>query len=146
MSQAEVLRQIKAGAIRVRHTAAMLAPLVAKRAIAIVEDDASFGKALRYTLEAQGYAVSLFGRAQEAIDSRQILSADCLLIDLALQDSDGLTVLHALRDRQLTCPAILIGGNLTAGSRREAGKAGAIVLEKPIMGDVLNQHLRDVLR
>lgn len=139
------MRQVKAGPIRVPHIAGMLAPLIAKRAIAIVEDDASFGKALQYTLEAQGYAVSLFARAQEAIDSRRILSADCLLIDLPLPDGDGLTVLSALRRRSLTCPVIVIGGNLTAGSRREAEKAGAIVLDKPLMGDVLNELLRHVL-
>jgi DNA-binding response OmpR family regulator len=119
----------------------MLSPLAAMRAIAVVEDDAAFGNALQYALEAQGYAVSLFDRAQAAIDSREILSTDCLLIDLP----DGLTTLGALRRRRLTCPAILMGANLTARSRKEALEAGAIVLEKPVMGDVLNALLREVL-
>jgi DNA-binding NtrC family response regulator len=123
----------------------MLLPIAAKRAIAVVEDDAAFRNALLYALEAQGYSVSLFDRAQDAIESRRILSADCLLIDYALPDIDGLAVLRALRGRRLTCPAIIIDSNLDACSRDQAQEAGAIVLEKPVFGEALNNALRRVL-
>ncbi|MDP1632731.1 MAG: response regulator [Caulobacter sp.] len=113
--------------------------------VAIIEDDAAVLHSLQFALEAQGYEVCLFERAQDAIDSREIQDAGCLLIDYGLPDLDGLSMLEALRRRGLDCPAIIIAGHLNARCRKEAGRAGAVLVEKPIMGDLLNELLRDAM-
>jgi two-component system response regulator FixJ len=99
---------------------------------------------LEFALEVEGYVPCLFERAQMAIDSPEILSADCLVIDYALPDMDGLAMLEALRGRGLAAPAIVIASLPTARCRAEARKAGALLLEKPLMGETLQDHLRRI--
>lgn len=139
------MRQVKALPVHFPHIPEMRLSEFARPTIAVIENDVAFGAALQYALEAQGYAVSLFDQAQDALDSRQIMSADCLLIDIGLANGEGLEVLSALRRRSLSCPAIVIGAALTARSRQEAETAGAVVIEKPVMGESLNTLLRRVL-
>jgi FixJ family two-component response regulator len=105
-----------------------------KRLVAVIEDDEAVLNSLQYMLEAQGHRVCLFERAQNAIDSLDIMSADCLLIDYALPDSDGLTMLAALRRRGLACPAIIIASNPPARCVTGAEKVGAVLAARPVAG------------
>lgn len=114
------------------------------RVIAVVEDDAAVLSSLQYALEVQGYRVRLFDRAQAALDSDEILSADCLVIDCALPDFDGLSLLSRLRRRGLRRPAILMTSNPTDRCRREAEKAGAPLVEMSVMGDRLEGLLHGI--
>jgi two-component system, LuxR family, response regulator FixJ len=116
-----------------------------KRLFAVIEDDAAVLNSLQFALEAQGHEVCLFERAGDAIASGKIMEADCLLIDYALPDMDGLTMLAALRRRGLTAPAVIVASNPSTRCRRDAEKAGAPVIEKPIMGDALNVVLLSIL-
>ena len=117
-----------------------------RRLIAIVEDDAAVLHSLEFDLEAQGYAVCAFSRAAAAIGSPDILAADCLVIDYALPDGDGVALIRSLRRRGVQCPAIIIASNPTARSLLQAEAVGAPVIEKPLMGDVLADRLRLVLK
>jgi two-component system response regulator FixJ len=112
--------------------------------IAVIEDDKAVLDSLQFALEAQGYRVCLFANTEDALNSREIMSADCLVIDYALPDVDGITMLSLLRGRGLGCPAIVIASNPTSRCRMEAAKAGAPLVEKPIMGHVLEDVLRAV--
>jgi FixJ family two-component response regulator len=118
---------------------------ISQSLIAVVEDDGAVLNSLQFMLEARGHRVCLFERAQEAIDSREIMLADCLLIDYALPDIDGLTMLDALRRRGLASPAIVIASNPSMRCVAGAAQAGAPLIEKPIMGDELNDLLDEVL-
>ena len=113
--------------------------------VAVIEDDPSVLDSLQFVLEAEGYRVWPFERAQQAIDSHEIMTADCLLIDYRLPDIDGLAMLDRLRQRGLLCPAILISGAPNARCRAEAKKAGVQLVEKPIMGDALSGLLREII-
>ena len=113
--------------------------------VAVVEDDPSVLDSLQFVLEAGGYRVWPFERPQQAIDSHEIMTADCLLIDYALPDIDGLAMLGRLRQRGLSCPAILISGAPNARCRADAKKAGVPLVEKPILGDTLSGLLRVII-
>jgi FixJ family two-component response regulator len=118
----------------------------ARPLIAVIEDDEAVLHSLEYALTAQGYRVSPFACAQDALDGADIMRADCLLIDYTLPDFDGLTMLAVLRDRGLSCPAIIIASNPNFRCRKEAAKAGAPLLEKPVMGNDLVDKLRSLVK
>ena len=113
--------------------------------IAIVEDDKAVLDALEFTLKTQGYAVCTFARGREALYSRRIMLAQCLVIDYMIPDMDGIALLRGLRQRGVKCPAIIITGNLTTQCRKGALAAGARVLEKPLMDDVVGHSIREAL-
>lgn len=117
----------------------------APRLIAVVEDDPAVRHSLAFDLEAQGYSVCAFERATEALVSAVIPTADCLVIDYALPDLDGAALLLALRRRGLACPAIIIASTPSTRCRREAARAKAPLLEKPLMGGVLDTQIRTSL-
>jgi FixJ family two-component response regulator len=122
-----------------------MTPDVRHRLIAIIEDDSDVLSALRFALEADGYAVCGFRDATQALGSSCIDHADCLVIDYGLPGMDGVELMQALRRRDVACPAIIITGNPTARCRREADAAGAPVLEKPLMAHALAQHIEAAL-
>lgn len=113
------------------------------RLIAVIEDDRAVLDALEFTLQTQGYAVCTFARGRDALRSRTIAGADCLVIDYAMPEMDGITLLRALRRRGLKCPAIIIASNPTLECRKGAMAANAPLLEKPLMDDVLGRRIRD---
>lgn len=118
---------------------------LAERHIAVVEDDGAVRASLEFALEAHGYQVSGFACAKDAIDSPSIGKTDCLVIDYALPDIDGLTMLELLRQRGLSHPAIIIASDPTGRCRAEAEKAGAPLIEKPIMAEALLNVLQEML-
>ncbi len=140
------LRRINAGQSVRRQMADMeqFAPRFGKLLIAIVEDDRAVLNSLQFALEAQGYAVCGFERAVDALNSSEIMSADCLVLDYGLPDVDGVALLLALRRRGAASPAMIIASNPSARCRQEASLAGAPVIEKPLMGDVLVQRIHDL--
>ncbi len=115
------------------------------RLIGVIEDDPAVLHSLEFSLRAEGYGVCAFVDGADAGDSLEILQADCLVIDYALADGTGVDLLRALRQRGMTCPAIVIASNPTMLCRHEAGAAGAPLVEKPLMGDVLNGYIREAL-
>lgn len=115
------------------------------RLIALIEDDRAVLDALEFTLQTQGYAVCAFERPREALRSRAIAGADCLVIDYAMPEMDGITLLHELRRRGLRCPAIIIASNPPPECLRGVLAFDALLLEKPLMDDVLGRAIRDAL-
>lgn len=123
----------------------MLAPPHSQQLIAIVEDDAAVLNSLEFSLQTQGYAVCSFAKAADALGSQEILGADCLVVDYVLPDLDGANMLLALRRRALACPAIMIASNPSLQCRNAATRVGARLLEKPLMGGVLEDAIRSAL-
>lgn len=113
--------------------------------IAVIEDDRAVLDAISFTLQTLGYAVCAFERGRAALNSRKIDRADCLVIDYAMPEMDGIALLQRLRQRGLTCPAIIIASNPTPHCRKGASALDVPVLEKPLMGDVLGDRIRDIL-
>jgi len=132
---------------RVRpHYSEMSPSLAAKRLVAVIEDDAAVLSSIDFSLTAQGYDVCGFESAAPALESPKIMVADCLVIDYALPDMNGMALLAALRRRGLSIPAIVIASNPTARCRSEVETAGVPLIEKPIMSEALNELLHETLK
>jgi len=117
----------------------------APRAIAIVEDDRAVLHSLTFALEAEGYVVHAFGTGLQALRSRDIATAQALIIDYGLPDLDGLSLLRGLRSRGVDAAALLVVSSPTRRFMEEARRLGAPVIEKPFIGEALNVSLRDLL-
>jgi two-component system response regulator FixJ len=112
--------------------------------VGIVEDDKAVLHSLQFTLEAEGWEVCAFERALDALNSLRILDAKCLVIDYALPDFDGVTLLNALRARGQEAPAVIIASTPSVRCRLDAAAAGAPLIEKPLMGDYLNRRIAEM--
>jgi len=116
-----------------------------KLLIGIVEDDAAVLHSLEFALQAEGYAVCPFLNAEEASACRELLEADCIVLDYGLPGTTGVAVLRALRRRGMACPAIVIASNPTARCRSDSRRAGAPLIEKPLLGEDLSAGIRAAL-
>jgi FixJ family two-component response regulator len=112
--------------------------------VAVVEDDQAVLHSLQFTLEAEGWEVCAFERALDALNSRRVLDANCLVIDYVLPDIDGVTLLNALRARGQGAPAVIVASTPSVRCRLDAAAAGAPLIEKPLMGDYLNRRIAEM--
>lgn len=133
------LIEIKAASDLDEQRDAMSSPAPRPSRITLVEDDVSLLNALGFALEADGYAVSPYTTATEALELAE--PADCLVVDLKLPDIDGLTLIARLRERGVVAPAILITTHPDDRCRRSAAEADVEILEKPLMGPELHRRI-----
>src|SRR5262249_8979595 len=66
----------------------------------------------------------------------------CLVIDYKLPDIDGMDLARRLRGAGVTAPMILITSNPDARCRARAARDGAVIVEKPLLGDRLLREIR----
>ena len=111
----------------------------------IVDDDEDLLHALRFSLELDGFQVVTY-RSAETIDMVALPTADaCLVLDYRLPASNGLELLAGLRGGGVTLPAILITSHAGPTVRAAAWAAGAVLIEKPLLGDTLVMAIRKAL-
>jgi DNA-binding response OmpR family regulator len=117
--------------------------------ILVVEDEAHLAEGLRFNLEAEGYAVTVTGKGEEALQRLLVEreSFDAMVLDVMLPGKDGFAVARELRDAKLYIPLLM----LTARSRSEdvlkGFESGADdYLAKPFNLAILMARLESLLR
>src|SRR5213076_1911403 len=117
--------------------------------ILVVEDEAHLAEGLRFNLEAEGYAVTVTGKGEEALQRllEKKESFDAMVLDVMLPGKDGFAVARELRDAKLYIPLLM----LTARSRSEdvlkGFESGADdYLAKPFNLAILMARLEGLLR
>lgn len=123
----------------------MLAPPTEKPIVIIVDDDAGLRKALRYSLEIDGFDVMSCTSGETLLDLNLPPNIACLVVDQKLGGISGIEALEALRARQVTTPAILITGVADARLRARLLLADARLIEKPLLTDQLSATIRDLI-
>ena len=113
--------------------------------IAVVEDDFAVRNALAFALKAEGFSVRSYTRAEDVLADALLAEIDCFVIDYRLPAMSGIDLLKALRAAEIAVPAILIASMAGPAVRAAADKAGAIVLEKPLIGGELFELIGGVL-
>jgi FixJ family two-component response regulator len=108
----------------------------------VVEDDEDVLDSLLSLLRLHEFEPVGFRSARQFLSSVSELSEACLLIDIRLPLSDGISVLREVREKGITWPAIFMTGHPDTELAALALKSGALdVLEKPFDPDELLEIL-----
>jgi two-component system KDP operon response regulator KdpE len=114
--------------------------------VLVVDDDPRLLRALRITLHARGYQVTVATDGSNALAAAAEHHPDIILLDLGLPDLDGVDIIHALRG-WTTVPVIVLSGRAGSGDKIAALDAGADdYVTKPFRVDELLARLRAVAR
>ena len=116
----------------------------------IVDDDAEVREALAWLLRSRRLPSQGFDSARafdQALDAAPPESPACILLDVRMPGTSGLTVLEQLLAQGVDQPVILLTGHGTVDMCRRAFKAGAAeFLEKPVDDEVLIEALQNAVR
>lgn len=111
----------------------------------VVDDDADLLGALRFSLELDGLRVITHRTAESVLAQTLPRDRACLVLDYRLPSASGLELLANLRDEGVELPAILITSHASPAVRLQARAVGAVLVEKPLLGDTLVTAIRAVL-
>lgn len=123
----------------------MPSPPAPRPTVIVVDDDAGLRKALRYSLEIEGFEVITCGTGERLLNMALPASGACLVVDQVLPGVSGIVALEALRERAIDLPAIVITSAPDAGLRARALMANARLIEKPLLNDLLTGAIRELL-
>ena len=115
-------------------------------AIAIIEDNASYRRALERLLRASGFEAHTFASAEEFLGSVAPESHACLILDIHLPGMSGFDLLDHLTASCRVRPAILITGQDQDSLRERVSRVpDSVYLGKPMVGTVLLDAIRSLL-
>jgi FixJ family two-component response regulator len=114
--------------------------------ISVVDDDRSVVEAIISLLESVGYAAAGFVSAQDFLDSIQLRSTACLILDVHMPGIGGLELQRRLMAENIRTPIIFITADGGPAASDEALKYGAVaLLRKPFSQESLLGALRSAL-
>ena len=114
--------------------------------IAIVDDDESFREALERLLGTLAFRVRTFASGEEFLQSRELSSVACLMLDVAMPGMSGLEVQQELRARGLQIPTVFVTAHADDEVAQQGVAAGAIaILPKPVDQQTLLRLVHGVM-
>jgi two-component system response regulator RegA len=115
-------------------TEAVQAP--SDRSLLIVEDDKSFLQRLARAMEVRGFSVTTAESVAEGLSRLEASSPAFAVVDMRLEDGNGLDVVSALKKRRPDARAIILTGYGNIATAVNAVKLGAVdYLAKPVDAD-----------
>ena len=118
--------------------------------IAIVDDDESVCRAIQRLVRSMGMHTSSFLSGDDFlsfVEGVRSFEPDCVILDVQMRGTNGLTVQDRLRQRPSPPPVIFITAHDAPGVRERALAGGAVAfLRKPFSDDVLMKTLETALR
>src|SRR5437867_2891698 len=113
----------------------------------LVEDDAAMALLTQQVLVQEGFAVDVATTGHDAQTLAFVNDYDAIILDLALPDRNGLTVLQALRREGRSTPVIVLTATNDSATTVRALDAGADdYLTKPIVIDEFRARMRALVR
>jgi two-component system response regulator FixJ len=113
--------------------------------VIVVDDDVAVRNSLKFSLEVEGFAVRVYSGGTELLGDTELpRGGSCLVVDQNMPGMNGLELVAQLRAREIAVPAILITSYPTAALSERAAKAGVAIVEKPFLGTVLVDRIRDL--
>jgi len=114
--------------------------------IFIVDDDPAMRDSLSWLIETIGYPVELFSSAQDFLDSYNVNSAGCLILDVRLPGMSGLQLQQKMNQENINLPIIIISGHGDVPMAVKAMQQGAqVFLEKPFRDQELLDNIQEAL-
>jgi two-component system response regulator RegA len=112
-----------------------IAALSDKRLL-VMDDDAPLRTRLGRALESRGFDVTLVGSVNEAVEKVKSEPPAFAVLDMRLEDGNGLQVVQAIHDRRPDAKVVMLTGYGNIATAVAAVKAGAIdYLSKPADAD-----------
>ena len=112
------------------------AAMPSDRSLLIVEDDKSFLQRLARAMEGRGFAVTTAESVAEGLTQLETASPAFAVVDMRLDDGNGLDVISALKRRRPDARAIILTGYGNIATAVNAVKLGAVdYLSKPVDAD-----------
>ncbi len=111
----------------------------------LVDDDPAVRASLQFSLELEGFAVDMFDSAEAVAAASDLDDPACLVLDYRLPGIDGLSLLGLLRERGLSCPAVVMTTNPNRSVRARVSDVGAVLVEKPLLCDSLSAAIRTLI-
>ena len=106
------------------------------KSLLILDDDAPFRTRLGRAMTGRGFIVSAVGSVDEAKEVARSNPPAFAVLDLRLQDGDGLEVVKALHAARADCRVVMLTGYGNIATAVAAVKAGAVdYLSKPADAD-----------
>ena len=114
--------------------------------VAVIDDDESVRESVVGLIESVGHSVTFFRSAEEFLDSAEINTVACMIVDVRLPGISGLELFSQMRANQRSVPTVFITAHADARVRTQAIEAGSIAfLYKPFQADVLLNAVRAAL-
>ena len=114
----------------------LVAALPADRSLLIVEDDKSFLQRLARAMEGRGFTVTTAESVAEGLSQLETTSPAFAVVDMRLEDGNGLDVISAHKRRRPDARAIILTGYGNIATAVNAVKLGAVdYLSKPVDAD-----------
>ena len=105
---------------------------IADKSLLIVDDDKVFQQRLARTMEKRGFQIDTADGVQEAVSKIAMKPPAFAIVDMRLEDGNGLDVIEAMRQRRPDSRAIILTGYGNIATAVTAVKLGAIdYLAKP---------------
>ncbi len=124
-------------------TAEELPPLGDDKSLLIVDDDAPFRNRLVRAMENRGFATTSAESVEEGIAAVRKSPPAYAVVDLRLEDGNGLDVVQAIRETRAEARVIVLTGYGAIATAVAAVKAGAVdYLAKPADADDIENALR----
>ena len=109
------------------------APLSGERTLLIVEDDKSFLQRLARAMEGRGFVVTIAESVADGLLQVEKAAPAFAVVDMRLDDGNGLDVVSALKRRRPDARAIVLTGYGNIATAVTAVKLGAVdYLSKPV--------------
>ena len=106
------------------------------RSLLIVEDDKSFLQRLARAMESRGFTVTTAESVADGLTQLETISPAFAVVDMRLEDGNGLDVISALKRRRPDARAIILTGYGNIATAVNAVKLGAVdYLSKPVDAD-----------
>ena len=114
----------------------LVAAMPGDRSLLIVEDDKSFLQRLARAMEGRGFAVTTAESVADGLTQLETTSPAFAVVDMRLEDGNGLDVISALKRRRPDARAIILTGYGNIATAVNAVKLGAVdYLSKPVDAD-----------
>ncbi len=109
----------------------------------LIVDDSQFQRSFqRRALVAAGHTVVEAGDGAQALEIVAAERPDCVLVDLIMPGTGGLTLLETLRSREPDLPVIVVTADIQDQVRQQCLELGAFaVLHKPVDEELLRRRV-----
>jgi CheY-like chemotaxis protein len=117
----------------------------ARRSVLVVDDEENFLTLLKWFLTNRGFDIATAPSAEESLDLVQQRAFDIALLDIRLGETDGLSLLESLTERQPGIKVIVMTAYPTVSSIRQAFDKGASrFFTKPVDLQELSETIKSL--